>query len=243
MSRIFITGSTQELGRNAAAELLDADHDVVVHARTAKRARSLTDLMDRGADVVGGDLAELEEVTRLADDVNRLGQMDAVIHNAGIIDGRALLPANVVAPYVLTALIDRPERLVYLSSGMHTGGRADLSGIDWSDTRATRTYSDTKLLVTALAFYVARMRPEVLANTVRPGWVPTRMGSQDATDDLRLGHVTQVWLATSDMPSAQVTGEHWFHQEILEPHPATRDTAFQEQLVDALATYSGVPLG
>ncbi|RTE50801.1 SDR family NAD(P)-dependent oxidoreductase [Actinobaculum sp. 352] len=243
MSRIFITGSTQELGRNAAAELLDADHDVVVHARTAKRARSLTDLMDRGADVVGGDFAELEEVTRLADDVNRLGQMDAVIHNAGIIDGRALLPVNVVAPYVLTALIDRPERLVCRSSGMHTGGRADLSGIDWSDTRATRTYSDTKLLVTALASYVARMWPEVLANAVRPGWVPTRMGSQDATDDLRLGHVTQVWLTTSDMPSAQVTGEYWFHQEILEPHPATRDTAFQEQLVDALATYSGVPLG
>jgi len=242
MSRILITGSTQGLGRNAAVELLDAGHDVVVHARNAERARSLTDLMDRGADVVVGDLSELTEVTKLADAVNRLGHMDAVIHNAGIIEGRALLPVNVIAPYVLTALIDRPDRLIYLSSGMHTGGHPDLSGIDWSGTRVTRTYSDTKLLVTALTFYVARIWPGVMANAVRPGWVPTRMGGPEATDDLRLGHVTQAWLATSDAPEAMVSGEYWFHQKILEPHPATRDAEFQQQLVDALAAHTGVLL-
>jgi hypothetical protein len=42
------------------------------------------------------------------------------------------LPVNIVAPYLLTALIDRPQRLVYLSSGAHRSGRARLQGVDWS---------------------------------------------------------------------------------------------------------------
>ena len=57
--------------------------------------------------------------------------MDAVIHNAGVLGGPQVLPVNAVAPYLLTALIHRPERLVYLTSGMHRGGRARLTGIDW----------------------------------------------------------------------------------------------------------------
>lgn len=34
---------------------------------------------------------------------------------------------NVLAPYVLTALMDRPDRLVYLGSGLHLGGDPGLS--------------------------------------------------------------------------------------------------------------------
>jgi hypothetical protein len=40
---------------------------------------------------------------------DRLGRMDAVIHNAGIYIGPHDLPVNVVAPYLLTMLIDRPS--------------------------------------------------------------------------------------------------------------------------------------
>jgi hypothetical protein len=39
--------------------------------------------------------------------------MDAVIHNAGVYSSQPVLPVNVVAPYVLTALIRRPKRLIY----------------------------------------------------------------------------------------------------------------------------------
>ena len=109
-----------------------------------------------------------------------------------------MLPVNIVAPYVLTALIDRPQRLVYLSSGMHRGGRSDLADLDWSGLRGTGSYSDSKLFVTTLALAVAGLWPDVCSNAVDPGWVPTRMGGRQAPDDLRLGHVTQVWLATSD---------------------------------------------
>ena len=126
MARVFITGSADGLGRLAAQTLLHQGHEVVVHARNRDRLPVLGDLVDRGATAVVGDLAHPDETRAVADQVNDLGEMDAVIHNAGIYSGRLLLPVNVVAPYLLTALVTRPDRLVYLSSGMHHDGRADL---------------------------------------------------------------------------------------------------------------------
>ena len=188
---MFITGSADGLGRMAAEALLEQGHDVVVHVRNTERLTAVSELVDGGAAAVVGDLSDLEETRDVAGQVNRLGRMDAVIHNAGVIRGPEVLPVNVVAPYLLTALVDRPQRLIYLSSGMHRGGRASLNGMDWSGQRRTGSYSDSKLFVTTLAITVARIWPDVLSNAVDPGWVPTKMGGRGAPDDLRLGHLTQ----------------------------------------------------
>jgi NAD(P)-dependent dehydrogenase (short-subunit alcohol dehydrogenase family) len=189
MTRVFITGSADGLGRAAAQTLLDDGHEVIVHARSTERLAAVRDLLDRGAAAVVGDLSGLEETGSVAAQVNRLGRMDAVIHNAGVISGPHVLPVNVVAPYLLTALIKRPQRLIYLSSSMHRGGRASLTGIDWSGHRTTASYSDSKLFVTTLAIAVARIWPDVLSNAVERGWVPTKMGGPGAPGDLRLGHL------------------------------------------------------
>jgi NAD(P)-dependent dehydrogenase (short-subunit alcohol dehydrogenase family) len=143
---------------------------------------------------------------------------------------------------VLTALIARPERLIYLSSGMHHGGRTRLDGLDWSGRRVTGSYSDSKLFVTALAAAVARLWPDVLSNSVDPGWVPTRMGGPNAPDDLRLGHLTQEWLATSDAAEARTTEGYWHHQRRVEPHPAVHDLSFQARLLAELARVTGISL-
>ena len=168
--------------------------------------------------------------------------MPAAIHSAGVMTGPDVLPVNVIAPYLLTALIDRPQRVVYLSSSMHRGGRASLTGMDWSGRRATGSYSDSKLFVTTLAAAVARILPHVLSNSVDPGWVPTRMGGPGAPDDLRLGHLTQEWLATSDDPEARTSGGYWYHQRLRTPHPSVRDERFQDALLVALARHTGVRL-
>jgi len=157
MARIFITGSADGLGRAAAKTLRGEGHEVIVHARSNERLAAVHDLISRGASGVVGDLTDLNQTRALADEVNQLGRVDAVIHNAGILSGRGVLPVNVVAPYLLTVLIHRPQRLVYLSSGMHHGGRADLAGVDWSGQRGTSSYSDSKLFVTTLAFAFARL--------------------------------------------------------------------------------------
>jgi len=239
MARVFITGSADGLGRAAAQTLIDDGHEVAVHVRNRGRLTAVGDLVDRGAAVVLGDLSELEEMRTVAADVNRLGRMDAVIHNAGVYTGPQILPVNVVAPYLLTALIDLPERLIYLSSGMHRGGRASLTGMDWSGRRATGSYSDSKLFVATLAAAVARIWADVFSNAVDPGWVPTRMGGPGAPDDLRLGHLTQEWLATSDDCDALTSGGLWHHQRRIEPHPAVHDQRFQDQLLDDLARFTG----
>jgi NAD(P)-dependent dehydrogenase (short-subunit alcohol dehydrogenase family) len=237
MARVFITGSADGLGRAAAQSLLDDGHEVVVHARNSDRWTAVMDLVDRGAAAVVGDLSDPEQTRAVAGQVNDLGPLDAVIHNAGVYTGPHVMPVNIVAPYLLTALIDRPQRLVYLSSSDHYGGRPSLTGIDWSG-RSTKSYPDSKLFVTTLAAAVARIWPEVFSNAVDPGWVPTKMGGAGAPDDLRLGHLTQEWLATSADSDARTSGGYWHHQRRLDPHPAVHDGRFQDQLLDNLARFT-----
>jgi NAD(P)-dependent dehydrogenase (short-subunit alcohol dehydrogenase family) len=240
VARVFITGSADGLGRATAKTLLDAGHEVVVHVRNENRRSAVDDLVGRG-DVVVGDLSSLDQTRDIARDVNRLGPMDAVIHNAGVYSGPHVMPVNIVAPYVLTALIDRPKRLIYLSSGMHPSGRPDLAVTDLSGHRSG-SYSDSKLFVATLAAAIDRLWPAVVSNAVDPGWVPTRMGGPGAPDDLRLGHLTQEWLATSDDPEARTSGGYWHHQRRIEPHPVVHDPRFQDELLDHLAAFTGTRL-
>ena len=242
MVRIFITGSADGLGRAAADTLLAAGHRVVVHLRSDGRMDAVRDLIDRGAEAVVGDLAEPEAVHRVAEQVTELGTMDAVIHNAGVYRDAHVLPVNVVAPYLLTALMDRPARLIYLSSGMHHSGHPRVNGLDWSGRRPSGSYSDSKLFITTLMVAVATRWPTTISNAVDPGWVPTRMGGAGAPDDLRLGHLTQEWLATSDDANANTSGGYWYHQQRRQPHPAVHDTRFQQRLLDELLRFTGVGL-
>ena len=254
MARIFITGSAQGLGRSAAASLIDRGHRVVVHARDPHRAATLTDLAEQGADVVVGDLASADDTRRLADRVNELGRMDAVIHNAGVYgesrrnagaDGHPrTLAVNTLAPYLLTGLIERPDRLIYLTSDMHVSGDDSLRDLDWTTRRwnGTQAYCDSKLFVTALTFALARRWPTVISNAVDPGWVPTRMGGPGAPDDLEQGHLTQVWLAIGDDSAAARSGGVWHHRRTARAAPTARSTEFQDRLLDRLAEITALEL-
>ena len=240
--RIFITGSSDGLGYLAAETLLSQGHEVVVHVRNPARMEAVKKLVERGAKATVGDLSDMAQIRDLARQVNDLGRMDAVIHNAGVFSGPHVLMVNTVAPYLLTALIRRPQRLIYISSAMHLGGSTDLSRIDWTGKTATGTYSDSKLYLTALAMAVARLWPDVYSNAVNPGWVPTKMGGPNAPDDLHLGHATQEWLAASDDPEARTSGGYWHHMRRTEPHAAVHDVKFQNRLLEALAAATGTTL-
>jgi len=241
-ARVFVTGSADGLGHATAKTLLAQGHDVVVHVRSQARLSAVKELMDQGALATIGDLSDLAQIRDLAKQVNAIGPMDAVVHNAGVLSGSQVLVVNVVAPYLLTALIQRPKRLIYLSSSMHRGGRASLAGMDWTGRTSTGSYSDSKLFVTSLATAVARRWPDALSNAVDPGWVPTKMGGPSAPDDLRLGHVTQEWLATSNDAEALTSGGYWHHQRREQAHAAVNDTRFQDLLLAELARATGTTL-
>ena len=68
------------------------------------------------------------------------------------------------------------------------------------------------------------------------------MGGPGAPDDLRLGHLTQEWLATSDAPEARTSGGYWHHQRRVAPDTAVHDQRLQDQLVTELARFTRAPL-
>ena len=255
MSRVFVTGSADGLGRLAAAQLVREGHEVVLHARSDSRGREALDGVPGAAGVLIADLASIAQTRALAEEANASGRFDAVIHNAALgyqVSGRsetedglaALFAVNVLAPYLLTALMTRPDRLIYMSSGMHSGGDPSLEDLQWRERRwsGTQAYSDSKLFDLALAYAVARRWPDVLSNAVTPGWVATKMGGRGAPDDLELGADTQAWLAVSDEPAARVTGRYFYHRTERAADPAASDPELQDGLLAACANLSGVAL-
>jgi NAD(P)-dependent dehydrogenase (short-subunit alcohol dehydrogenase family) len=254
MARVLVTGSADGLGQMAARLIVAAKHRVVLHARNSERASEALEAVPGAETVVVGDLSSIRETRDIADQVNGLGSFDAVIHNAGVgyrerqrgatVDGLPLVFAvNTLSTYILTALINRPKRLVYLSSGMHRGGDSSLKDLLWKERpwNGSSAYADSKLHDVILAFALARKWKDVLSNAVEPGWVPTKMGGPGAPDDLGAGPKTQVWLATSDEPGARVSGQYFFHMKRRAAEPAAATESVQDRLLAECAKISGVP--
>ena len=254
MARVFITGSSEGLGLLAGQQLAASGHQVTLHARNDARAADARRALPGVEAVVVGDLSAIAAMNAVAEQVNALGRYDAVIHNVGVgsresrretADGLLqLFAVNVLAPYVLTARITRPERVIYLSSGMHMGGRPSLDDPQWTRRRwnGSQAYSDSKLFDVLLAFWVARHWSSVLSNAVEPGWVATRMGGAGAPDDLAAGAATQAWLATSNDRAARVSGQYFYHQQPRRNHAAARREDLQEGLVEYCEGLTGVRL-
>ncbi len=243
MSRIFITGSADGLGQLAAKSLVDQGHQVVIHARNSERGRYAQQQVPGAEHIIIGDLSDIDETKNVAYEANALGRFDAVIHNAGVYQAppKETFMVNIIAPYILTCLIQKPRRLIYLSSGMHLQGRANLE--DFNKDIRRISYSDSKLYVVMLCMAVARKWPDVSANAVDPGWVPTKMGGPGAPDDLQKGSETQTWLAVSNDSRAKVSGRYFYHQTERRYNPQASDVVLQERFLSLCRDITGIPCG
>jgi len=238
----------------AARLLIDQGHEVVLHGRNDSRSQDALAGAPGARGAVTGDLSTIAGARTVADQVNKLGQFDAVIHNAGIgyREGRveiepgvpSVFAVNVLAPYILTALIKRPDRLVYVGSGTHHGVRARMDDLLWTrrSWSGFSAYAETKLCDVLLAFAVARRWKDVKSNALEPGWVATKMGGPSAPDDLHQGCVTQAWLATSEDELARSTGGYFYHQRPRMPNAIASDVGTQEELLAECHRISGVLL-
>jgi NAD(P)-dependent dehydrogenase (short-subunit alcohol dehydrogenase family) len=257
MARIFITGSSDGLGSHVAQRLVKNGHEVVLHARNAQRAKDASNACPGAKTVVTGDLSLISETKSVADQVNKLGTFDCVIHNAGLYLGGyrktsdgipALAAVNTVAPYILTALINRPKHLVFLSSSMHTTGSGSMDDIlytqrgesKWDDTEA---YSSSKLHNILFAKAFARRWPDVTSNALDPGWMPTKMGGMNATGDIQASVSSYVMLAEGEEEAAKKTGRYFEPNKVEgSPLEVTDDEKVQDKLLEICAEFSGVKL-
>jgi NAD(P)-dependent dehydrogenase (short-subunit alcohol dehydrogenase family) len=250
--RVFITGSSDGLGFLAGKLLLEQGHNVVLHARDTTKARTLRARLPACDAVVVGDVSTITAMKSVAEQVNALGRFDSIIHNVALeayedrvmtADGiTQIFAVNVVAPYLLTALIEQPKRFVYLSSDMHASGDGSLNDLQWErrSWNGYQAYSDTKLHDLVLSMYVARRWPHVLANALNPGWIPTRLGGKNATGNFNDGVRTQVWLAVSEEASATVSGIYFDHHRPQACEPAACTLEVQERLIDYLGNLTQI---
>ena len=240
MARIFITGSSDGLGSMAAKLLINQGHQVVLHARDAGRGKQALEKVPGAENVLIGDLSSIEETKMLAAEINTIGHFDAIIHNAGVyqVPNKLIFAVNTLAPYILTCLIQRPERLIYLSSGMHLQGDPGLK--DLSHDASRYGYADSKLHVVILSMAAACKWPGVYSNAVNPGWVPTKMGGRSAPDNLEKGAETQAWLAVSNDKEAKVSGRYFYHKRETHYHPAADNTIIQDKFLTWCEQVSGV---
>lgn len=242
MARIFITGSADGLGLLAAKSLVRQGHKIVLHARHAARGHDALKNIPEAETIFTGDLSNIEETKKLAAAVNSSGPFDAIIHNAGVylVESKTIFTVNTLAPYILTCLIQKPKRLIYLSSGMHLGGRINLDAFNLNTNQIN--YSDSKLHVVMLSMAVARKWTDVYSNALDPGWVPTKMGGKGAPDDLEKGYETQVWLATSNEDGAKKSGRYFYHKKESTCNPLANDHTKQEKFLAACEAITGIAL-
>ena len=253
MARILITGSADGLGQLAARALIAQGHNVTLHARSAQRGEEAKKGAPGADGVLIGDLSTIAQMKALAAEANKTGAFDVVMHNAGMgfqrpytktDDGIATeFAVNTLAPYVLTSLMKKPKRLVYVSSGMHRGGDPSLKDVTWKQRGARswsgqQAYSDTKLQEIMMAFAIARYWPDVESNAVSPGWVKTKMGGWGAPGDAVEGVKTQIHVAGATEKLG--SGRFWIGMKVSEPHEAAYDVEKQEELLKICEEITGV---
>ena len=254
MASVLVTGSSAGIGRETVATLAHNGHRVIAHARDKAKAAQLGEALPGVAAVLVGDLESLAETKSLAAAANEHGPFDAVVHNAGLggharreatVDGlERIFQVNVLAPYVLTALLGPCRRIVYLSSGMQAGGIVSLRDLQFERRRwdGEQAYCDSKLCDVLLALVVARRWPQSLSNAVDPGWVKTNMGGRSAPGSVAQGAEGPIWLATSSDPGALVSGRFLYRRQEVKAKPEAYDHGLQDGLVEALRSLSGVTL-
>jgi NAD(P)-dependent dehydrogenase (short-subunit alcohol dehydrogenase family) len=254
MPRAFITGSADGLGLELARRLDAAGHEVVVHGRNERRARDAQDRVPGAVASLAGELSSIAQTRALAEQAEELGPFDLVVHNAavGYRDRRQLtedglehvFQVNVLGPYLLTALLAPPPRLIYLTSGLHRNGEIRLDDLAWErrSWSGMQAYSDSKLLDVVLAFAVAPRWQEVYSNAVEPGWIATKMAGPGAPGTLAEGVDTQLWLATSDEAAALVSRRLFYQRRDQQAHPIAYDVRAQDELLGVCEQVSGVAL-
>ena len=90
----------------------------------------------------------------------------------------SVFAVNVLARYVLTALIQRPDRLIYLSSGMHHGVQPRMDDLLWTK----RSWNGSSAYVPTASFATSSSpsrSPDARETSCRTRWRGDRLSKID----------------------------------------------------------------
>ena len=253
MARIFVTGSSDGIGQAGAKLLSENGHKVFLHARNERRAKQAHEAVPKAEGVIIGDLSTIEGSKALAAEAEKSGPFDTIVHNAGLgpsnadnktKDGiQSTFAVNSLAPFILTSLMQKPKRLLYLSSSLHNGGSDNFDDITWSKRpfQSMQAYSDSKLHDTTLANAVARYWPDVQSCSMDPGWINTKIGGGGAP-----GRVNTPGKALADYAAGKSdivgdkSGAYFNPSGVKSPHKGATSTAKQDEFLSMCEQLSGV---
>lgn len=232
--KVLITGSTDGIGLMTAQHLKSRGHTVIGHARNKQRAADLEAIIPTIDQILIADFTNNDEVMQFAKDSQQFKNLDTVIHNAGIHSGPDLFTVNVVVPYILTQIMDKPKQLIYLSSMDHGWGNYNLAHIKQNKV----SYADTKLHIAMIALAFQRLYPNSQINPIEPGWVPTNMGGLGAPDEMAISYMTQVNLIEERI---HYNGTLLVDSRpVKNPNPTLLNTDAQEELICYLIERTGL---
>ncbi|MCP2174499.1 NADP-dependent 3-hydroxy acid dehydrogenase YdfG [Williamsia maris] len=188
-TRVVVTGATRGLGEATARGAADAGATVVVAGRGADAAAQVARSIGGGATPAVLDLTDRDSIHAFAESV---GDIDVLIHNAGVLPTRRTVTAdghettlatNVLGPFLLTNLLAPRirDRVVAVNSTVHHAGRLDLDDLDFTRRRFTgaAAYSQSKLAqalwMLALDRRLRAARSDLTTALTHPGWAATEI--------------------------------------------------------------------
>lgn len=189
MKTIFITGSTDGIGKLTALKLAKLGHQMLLHGRDVQKlADTISAIKNQtgNAKISGfvSDLSDFSSIEKMVIDISdKFTSMDVMINNAGIFTSRIeknqdnldiRFAVNYLAPYQLTEGLlpllknSNSPRIINLSSAAQSSVSMDaLAGREQISSNAA--YAQSKLALTMWSFALAKANPEIVTIAVNPG--------------------------------------------------------------------------
>lgn len=189
MKTIFITGSTDGIGKLTATKLAKDGHQIILHGRNSEKLENTISKIKENTtnNQISGfvsDLSDFKSIQKMTSELaNAFSKIDVLINNAGVfnssieqnqngLDMRFVV--NYLAPYLLTSELllmlknSTSPRIINLSSAAQT--TVSIEALKGEETISTQeAYSQSKLALTMWSFDFAEQHPEINAIAVNPG--------------------------------------------------------------------------
>lgn len=204
---ILITGATRGIGLAAAKQLSSRGAHVIIGSRDATRAEIAAREVGKGASWLQIDIADPASVSAAVQSLREQhGHLDVLVNNAAILLDhyesviqlkseimRETLETNLIGTLSVTQamlpLLEKAAnaRVINVSSG---AGQLDGEPQLWAP-----AYSISKTALNMLTQQFTAALPDMMVNSMCPGWCRTEIGGSEAPLSADEGADTLVWLA------------------------------------------------